>query len=137
MGYATLYAKAVKKQALKPLEKPVEDISLRELTKKENLLQRALEEVDKIYVSGLYDYLLSSREDPYKQLMGLEAQVGKAYLDSTVTVGELRATLREYWTKYFEAVRAYEYSLQSKQGNPNKQDKHDKPDKHRELNLCG
>jgi len=122
MGYATLYTKVVKKQALKPLEKPGEDITQRELTK-EKLLQRALEEIDKIYVSGLYEYFLSSREDLYKQLMDLEDQVDKTYLDSTVTVEELRATLREYWTFYKEAVRTYKDSLQNKQSLHNKQGK--------------
>lgn len=129
MAYAKLYAKAVRRQALKLSEKPVEE-SLKESRRmeeeprsKDELFKKALEEITRIYSLGLYPYLFEQQKELYRRLLGLVEKVEQAYLEGKVTVEAFRATLKEYWALHKEAIRIYEIDKQSKQNKQSLQDK--------------
>src|ERR1700757_2478813 len=73
---------------------------------KENLLKRTLEDLARIYPTGLYEYLFKYNMDTYSQLLYIESRIDQAFLSGTTA--ELKAILREYWKIHILAIKEFE-----------------------------
>jgi len=74
---------------------------------KEELLNRALEDLGKRYPQGLYEYLYKYRPGLYKQLIDLEGRIDQTYLNPNASIDQLKAVLREYWKFHMTAIREF------------------------------
>lgn len=77
---------------------------------KEELLKRTLEDLGKIYIDGLYEYLYECHREVYNEIIRLEEEIDQAFLSRTV--GELKAVLRAYWKLHIQAIKEFKSSDQ-------------------------
>ena len=78
---------------------------------KESLIKRTLEDLARIYPTGLYEYLFKYNMDTYSQLLYIESRIDQAFLSGTTA--ELKAILREYWKIHILAIKKFEKIDQS------------------------
>ena len=78
---------------------------------KESLIKRTLEDLARIYPTGLYEYLFKYNMDTYSQLLYIESRIDQAFLSGTTA--ELKAILREYWKIHILAIREFKKVDQS------------------------
>src|SRR3990172_569063 len=74
---------------------------------KEEMLSRTLEDLNKRYPIGLYEYLYKHRPDLYKRLLDLEDRIDQTYLNPNASIDQLKAVLREYWKFHMTGIKEF------------------------------
>ena len=74
---------------------------------KAELLKRLLEDLSRIYVQGLYEFLYAYRPAMYRELVELETSIDEAYLNPETDLREFKQLLRLYWAFHVKAAREF------------------------------
>lgn len=81
------------------------------IIEKEKLLNITLDGLEKAYPRGLYDWLHTHDRDVYARIDEIENALNKSFAEGG-TLGEFKATLRQYWDCHMQAIRLFRESGQ-------------------------
>lgn len=79
---------------------------------KEAILTEVLRLLREKYPIGLYEYLFKHRPDLDQQRLALEDRIDQSYLNPNISIDQLKAVLREYWTFHMTAIREFKQAGQ-------------------------
>jgi hypothetical protein len=72
---------------------------------KDELLRSTLEDLNRLYIPGLYEFLYRHKGGLYKQLLDNENELDSAFL--TGSADALKKALRDYWTLHMKAIQLF------------------------------
>ncbi len=75
---------------------------------KDELLRSTLDDLNGLYIPGLYEFLYKHEKRVYKQLLDTETEPDNAFLNKCVDA--LKEVLREYWTLHVRAIQIFKDS---------------------------
>jgi hypothetical protein len=72
---------------------------------REELLTRLMDDLNKRYPIGLYEYLYEHCPELHNELLNLEDRIDQTSLNPSASIDQLKAVLREYWTFHMKAIK--------------------------------